>query len=319
MIVDGHMHVFDRPAIPLGVRRAWARQAAGRRVVPVDPETIEPRVMLGQSDPEGTYTIAAFDHAGVDAGLVPVVDWTLIGELGPGDLTARAVHAWMGTLVERYPGRLWWCAGADPRHPDAREILDEALALPGWCGIKLYPAGGWALDDPAHAWLFEYARDLGAPLVVHTSPLGGDPLATGRSRPAEVGRAVQANPDLTWVFAHAGYDAWWAEACDIASGWWHVYLDLSLWQGVADRSVDELRHRVGIARSRVGAHRLIFGSDIGHGPGSDPDGVQLARWIDQFRSLAEPRCGEPPVLSAEELDLAMAANASRLYGIPGAP
>lgn len=314
MLVDGHMHVFDRPAIPFGVRMAWARQAAGRRAAAVDPATIEPRVMLGQSDPDGSFTAAAFRHAGVDAGLVPVVDWSLIGELGPGDMTIREVHRWMGRLHGTSDGALRWCAGADPRHPDAAAILDEALALPGCCGIKIYPAGGWQIDDPAHRWLFGYARERQLPVVVHTSPLGGDPLATGRSRPSEVGKAVQAHPDVAWVFAHAGHDAWWAEACDIANGWWRVYLDLSLWQGVADRDTAEFRHRVSIARARAGAHRLIFGSDIAHGPGSDPDGTLLARWIDQFRSLAEPYGGAPSVFAAEELELVMAANAAALYG-----
>lgn len=312
-VVDGHMHVFDRPAIPLGVRRAWARQAAGRRRDEVDPETIEQRVMLGQSDPDGVCTIGAFDRAGVAAGVVPVVDWSLVGELGPGDMTIREVHAWMATLAKRHTGRLVWCAGLDPRHVDALQIADEALVSTGCVGIKIYPAAGWAIEDPVHSWVFELARERDVPVVVHTSPLGGDPLAPHRSRPSVVGLAVQAHPDLSWVFAHAGYDAWWAEACDIANGWWRVYLDLSLWQGVADRDMAELRRRVSIARDRVGAHRLIFGSDIPHGSRSDPDGALLARWVDQFMSLGERSDGQPAILGAEELELAMSGNADRLY------
>lgn len=312
-IVDGHMHVFDRPAIPLGVRRAWARQAAGRRHHDVDPENIEPRVMLGQSDPTGTITLAAFDRAGVETGVVPVVDWSLIAESGPEDFTIRQVHSWMAELADTHRGRLAWCAGLDPRHPDAEKIAEDALSLTGSVGFKLYPAAGWALDDPAHSWVFGFVRERDVPVVVHTSPLGGDPLATHRSRPSIVGVAMQAHPDLTWVLAHAGHDAWWAEACDIANGWWRVYLDISLWQEVADRDVKEFRYRVAIARRRAGAHRLVFGSDIAHGPSSDPEGEKLERWIDQCMALAEPFAGEPPILSVEELELLMHANARRLY------
>ena len=112
--------------------------------------------MLGQSDPDGSFTAAAFRHAGVDAGLVPVVDWSLIGELGPGDMTIREVHRWMGRLHGTSDGALRWCAGstASRRRRDPR----RGAALPGCCGIKIYPAGGWQIGDPAHRWLFGYAH-----------------------------------------------------------------------------------------------------------------------------------------------------------------
>ncbi len=58
----------------------------------------------------------------------------------------------------------------------------------------------------------------------------------------------------------------------------------------------------------------MFGSDIIRGPGEDPDGVDLERWVDQFQSLAAPYEGQPPVLSTEQLALAMAGTAAELYG-----
>lgn len=314
-IVDGHIHVLDASWVPEGVRRAWARQAAGRRHPERDPDDLYERVSQGQSDPEGELTVAALDRCGVAAAVIPVVDWTIVGRPCGTHLPIRDLHRRNHELGQRWPGRLFHCAGLDPRHPDAAAIAEEAERSP-WCvGTKLYPAAGWQLEDPDHAWVFARAEEAGRPLVVHTSPLGGDPLVTPNSRPAALAPLLARHPEVTWVFAHAGFEAWWAEAVDIASGWRRVFLDVSLWQGTAARDHAEFRRRMAVAVERVGAHRIIFGSDIIRGPHADPDGAALARWIDWFCALAEPWKGEPAVLSHDELELALAGSAIDAYGL----
>jgi predicted TIM-barrel fold metal-dependent hydrolase len=314
-IVDGHVHILDPSWIPEGMRRAWARQGAGRRHPERDPEALLGRVAQGWRDPDGTLTIAAWDRAGVAGGVAPVVDWTIVGAPCGEHLPIRELNARNAELARRHRGRYWFCAGIDPRHHDARTILDEALELDGCVGIKLYPAAGWDLADPAHDWVYQVAHERGVPIVVHTAALGGDPLVTPASRPAALAPVMARHPEVTWVLGHAGFEAWWLEAVDVATGWRRAFLDLSLWQHVAARDLRELRARVRVAVERVGAHRIIFGSDIIRGPGEDPDGSRLVQWIEWFRSLAEPFDGDPPVLSAEELELAMAGSAALAYGI----
>ncbi|MER6169824.1 amidohydrolase family protein [Streptosporangium sp. NPDC001681] len=315
LVVDGHMHILDASWLPEGLRRAWARQAAGRTHPERDPADILCRVGKGQSDPDGSLTIAAFDTAGVAAGVMPVVDWTIVGRPAGEHLPIRDLHARCQSLADAAPGRLFFCAGIDPRHPDAAQILEHAAGMGNCRGVKLYPAAGWALADPAHSWLFERLVEMGLPAVVHTSPLGGDPLQTVRSRPAEVAALLARYPTLTVVFAHAGIEAWWAEALDSATGWQRAYLELSLWQRCAFADYAEFRRRVARMRSQLGAHRLVFGSDIIRGTKEDPRGEELVTWIDRVISLAEPFGGEPPVLSAEELALFLAANAVRVFDL----
>lgn len=312
-VVDAHTHIHDVDWIPANVRLAWARQAAGRSVRRRDPADILPRVMRGQSDPDAALTIAAFDRAGVDAGVVPMVDWSMVVDPPGGHVPMGEQHALMADLASARAGRIWWLAGIDPRRPDAEADLDAAVGAAGCVGLKLYPAHGWVLDDPTHDWLLAAAFERDLPVMVHTSPLGGDPLVTPLSRPSAVIGSVARRPTMTWVFGHAGFEAWWLEACDLAAGWQNVYLDLSMWQKLARRDVGELRRRVAVLRERVGAHRLLWGSDTLRGSVTDPDGAQLAWWLDCFRSLAEPAGGSPPVLSAEELELAVGGNAERLY------
>ncbi|WP_185996690.1 amidohydrolase family protein [Nocardioides campestrisoli] len=314
-VVDAHMHVWDATWLPEGLRMAWARQGAGRRLPERTPEEVFPRVAVGQSDPDASLTMAAFDRAGVSAGVIPVVDWTIVGAPGGQHLPVRQLNARYEEVCAANEGRLWFCGALDPRHPDAREIFEAAVQHPHLRGFKLYPAAGWDLTDPAHRWFVEgiLERDLTA--VVHCSPLGGDPLEVRRCRPAEVAALLAQHPTLRTSFAHAGIEAWWAEALDCATGWQHAYLELSLWQRVALDDYAEFRRRVRRMRDQVGPHRLVFGSDIIRGPKEDPDGAHLAQWVELARGLAEPWQGQAPVLSADELDLFLTGNAVRLFDL----
>lgn len=315
LVIDAHLHVWDASWLPEGLRLAWARQGAGRRLPERDPQEILAHVSRGQSDPEARLTMAAFDRAGVKAGVVPVVDWTVVGAPAGEHLPIASLNARYEQLCDEHEGRLYFAAGLDPRHADARALFEAAAAHPHCRGVKLYPAAGWDLRDPDHAWLFEALRERDLPVVVHCSPLGGDPLQTIRSRPAEIGALLAAYPTLRVSFAHAGIEAWWAEALDCATGWQHAYLELSLWQRLAQRDYPEFRRRVRLMKEQIGAHRLVFGSDIIRGPREDPEGDELVRWISMVRDLAAPYDGGAPVLSAEELGLLLAGNAVRLFDL----
>lgn len=315
LVIDAHMHVWDPSWLPEGLRLAWARQGAGRRFPARDPQDLLPRVATGESDPDAAMTMRAFDRAGVAAGLIPVVDWTIVGRPVGEHLPIDRFNRQYEELCALHEGRLFFAAGIDPRHDNARELFEESIVHPHCRGVKLYPAAGWDLRDPAHAWLFDALVERELPAVIHCSPLGGDPLQTIRSRPAEVAALLAQHPTLRVSFAHAGIEAWWAEALDCATGWQHAYLELSLWQRLAARDYREFRHRVRLMRDQLGAHRLVFGSDIVRGVKHDPEGEDLARWVDMARGLAAPYEGEPAVLSPEELTLFVADNAVRLFDL----
>lgn len=315
LVIDAHMHVWDSSWLPEGLRMAWARQGASRRHPDRCPNEVFGHVAVGQSDPDAALTVAAFDRAGVAAGIVPVVDWTIVGRPAGEHLPIGELNECYEKLSTTHQDRLFFCAGLDPRNPNARELFEEALAHPHCRGMKLYPAAGWDLRDPAHAWLFEALVERELPAVIHTSPLGGDPLQVIRCRPAEVAALTATYPTLRVTYAHAGIESWWSEALDCATGWQHSYLELSLWQRVALNDYADFRGRVRRMRDQIGAHRLIFGSDIIRGPRHDPAGDELVQWISMVRDLAAQYAGTPPVLSDEELGLFLSGNAIRLFNL----
>lgn len=313
-VVDAHAHIMDRAWIPEPVLRAWARQAGGRRLNPRPFEEILSRVMVGQSDPDGIRTMAAFQHAGVDAGVFPFVDWSVIGGGDPEAPRMDAILRHVESVAARHPGVFWYLAGIDPRRPDAKDTL-TALDQPHCVGVKLYPAAGWDITDERHQWLIAAAAARDVPMMVHTSPLGGDPLVTPLSRPAALMSTIARYPRATWVFAHAGFEAWWLEAVDLAQGWQRTVLDISMWQRVAFRDYAEFRRRMAVLIGRLGAHRVLFGSDILRGERTDPDGAELAQWVDRMLALGEPFQGADPICSNEQLALMMGENARRVYAL----
>lgn len=265
-------------------------------------------------DPTAALTLAAMKRANVDASVVPVVDWTIVGLPSEDHPSIQELNSLYSSLHTRHPQKLFHCCGVDPRHPQARQILESALAEPGCCGVKLYPAAGWIADDPSHLWIWQLLAERGVPVVVHTGSIGGDPLNTPLSRPAALASILAAFPTITLVFAHAGYEAWWQEALDIAHGWQSTYLELSLWFELAERDYSTFRSRVGTMVDRLGAHRILWGSDLLRGP-EDPDGARLQRCVELFAGLGEPYAGAPAILSGEQTEQIMGLVANEIFGL----
>lgn len=314
-IIDAHMHVLDPGWVPLRVREAWARAAAAGRV-DATTERLLPRVLKRHADPDAEVTVKAFDSCGVSFGIAQIVDWTLLGEGGGEHLEIRELHQHYEHLATTHENRLYYSAGIDPRHKHAKASLEAAVDESHCVGIKLYPAAGWDIDDPSFDFLFDLARTRSLPLVVHTSPLGGSPLSTENSRPSRLARRMAAYPDVIFVMAHAGFEAWWIEAADIASGFGNAVVDISLWSQLADRDPIEFRKRMAVLIEKVSPLRILFGSDDFRGKGHDPEGKDLSRWIDQCQDLAAGYRGEKPVLAEEAMEWLMCGNATRVFMSP---
>ena len=219
--------------------------------------------------------------------------------------------------------------------------LDVALAsmadvaarhqLAAW-KVYTHAPGGWFLDDhdpsvaAVGAPFLQAARDTGVPIVaVHKGLSGGNPFAS----PVDIGPAASANPDLTFLVYHSGFEAAVpegpydpdgggvdrlvrsvADAGIGADG--NVYAELgSTWRTVMG-DPDQAAHVLGKLLVAFGPERILWGTDsIWYG--SPQDQIAAFRAFEITPSFQE-RFGYP-ALSPEVKRRILGRNAIDLFGI----
>jgi len=196
----------------------------------------------------------------------------------------RQCHDAVADLARRYPGRFRGIACPNPHLPgtqfedEVRRCIEEL----GFVGLKLHPFGHATNPLGTHGRrVFETARKLGVPVMVHTGP--GIPWTL----PSLLFPIARDNPDLRIVVAHAGHNMLAAEAGLLAESCPNVYLEPS-WVG---------GHTVLHWVRALGPHRVMFGSDHGENAA-----VELAK----YRSLG---------LSDAELSLVLGGTAGAVFGL----
>ena len=136
----------------------------------------------------------------------------------------------------------------DPRVQDAATTLKE-YAQRGSRGIKLHPVlDHFSLLDPRLGPIMESAEELRLPVMVHT---GWRPTGSVR----DVGELARRHPDIRFVVAHMK-EEWGVNRrlshIEVAESRANVWLECSY---------AEHPRRIGEAVRRLGADRILFGSD----------------------------------------------------------
>lgn len=212
------------------------------------------------------------DEAGVDRAVVmTIVDAPALRPEALDELAETCASA---------GGRLYPFARVHPWYERAPELLARALDELGYRGVKLHGVSTLAHpgEEPV-ARLLRIAAERGAPVMFHS---GDDPFTT----PWELADAARAVPDATVVLAHIGGYGHTEDAIAVAEALPNVYLDTSAMP---------YPRAIGAAVRRLGADRVLFGSDA---PGC-PVPLELAKV-----RLAG--------LTDRQLELVLGANALRL-------
>ncbi|MQA81646.1 MAG: amidohydrolase family protein [Streptosporangiales bacterium] len=307
-VVDAHVHVYDEGFWPArwfdSVAHRWAHQPLERR----DPEIVRPRIESGMADPDGSNLIAQMDTAGIDKAVILTLDWELgIGE--PSKVSIEQIHERYHNMVELHGDRLVAFAGIDPRRDNAVELLEWAVQRLDMRGLKVYPPAGFYPYDTRLYPLYERCQAWGLPVVIHT----GTTIAMLRPRfanPLGVQDVQIDFPKLTIWMAHAGFPWWWDEAVSVAETSASTYLELSNWEEEAYQHEERVIRRIADARDRIGAHRILFGTDHFSGPryrGED----KLVSWTRWVSGLSERAARYGVEFSDEEVGLILGGNAER--------
>ncbi len=207
-------------------------------------------------------------------------------------------NTWICELVEPYEQLVPFVAADPVALPGERGAahLRDMVENHGARGIKLHPPlQDFHVSDRRMWPVYEACQELEVAVVSHSGPAsGGEPYA----EPHAFAGMLEAFPRLTTVVAHMG-GATWGQALELARRYPNAYFDcceVIEWCGAPSAPSDrELAQLI----SDIGADRVMMGSDF--------------PWYDLDRQVE--RVMELPVLSREEKEGVLGANAERILGL----
>ncbi|HJY95134.1 MAG TPA: amidohydrolase family protein [Streptosporangiaceae bacterium] len=210
-VVDAHMHV---PRLST-VSSAWMQWA-----LDYGADSGWQTVFDAGGDPDPARLDALLDAEGVDAAL-------LFAEYSPGATGIQPVEDLL-PLIAHNPGRYRLVANVNPllHHPPAAEA-ERQLNL-GAVAVKIHPVhGAFQVDRDDLYPVYDLCAERGVPVIVHTGgsifpgsqPEAGDPTL--------MSPVIADFPGVTFVLAHGGRGAWYADAARMALACGNVWLDLA--------------------------------------------------------------------------------------------
>jgi uncharacterized protein len=153
---------------------------------------------------------------------------------------------------KRYPDRLIPYARINPHASNAAALLEEAIVDLGMKGLKIHQESVTAnAHHKAVVSLVKKAAEFHAPTLFHS---GDEPL----SLPQQFTRLAEEAPEATIILAHMGGYHHTDDAIRVCEKYDNL---------LVDTSACPYPHKIKEAVERLGAHRVLFGSD---GPGCNP-------------------------------------------------
>ena len=181
----------------------------------------------------------------------------------------RELHNRIKTFVDGHKGDYYGLASINP-HFDPDEYHAEAVRCIrelGFVGLKITPIAHACHPASRDAYfVYETARELGVPVMVHTG--AGAPFAD----PAQLYKPLKDFPDVKLVIAHGGLDAMHTQAILMAKLCDNAFLEPS-W--VSTVSLNNMKQQ-------LGAEKIMFSSDT-----LNNVAVELTKYRYVFRTDAE--------------------------------
>ena len=350
-VIDAHTHIWTGtpgksyfpPRQNWHICMSWAYatgSGAGAPPFKKDPARLMQKQELRISDPTGEYTVAGMDAAGIDAGIVYTIDYDFVfGQ--PSGMTVDEKHEKAAELQRRYPGRLLCTAGVDPRRLNAFEIYKRAVEVHGLRGLKLVPAGGFYAWDDMLTPFYEYSLDNGQPVFFCTEVSRGSYRYTRFQEPVHISDMTHDFPDLEVVLCHSGwpYTYWFEQCLNAGASNPNVYLQIDhwvhgwgygdvpgklRWERSAVNDEELIVAMLSRAKTAVGAHRMMFGSDAMTGPAyTDPAksawGFGLGNLVQWWRDLPTTAAKYGYSWTADEVDLVLGRTAAHVMALKRDP
>ena len=285
-LIDVHRHLWDFGWFPpshLPTLNGAAMRRTGRTWEDMAPRVKQSPVMDGT----GTYAMEEMEHYGIDFANVLCLDWGMAyGPAEDNQVNVEEFHRKTAEAVARYPGRMSWFAGVDPRRPRSVAIFEDMVKNHGAVGLKVYPPNGYQANDERCFPMYEKAIELDVPVLIHT---GGNIWAW----PEWVELVARRYPDLRIMMGHVNLQfpfetgAYW-RGLMAARGKRNVWLDICDWQvlgAVSDENLPQLMKVLRVFFDTMGHERIVWGTDL---PMVGSRARSLTeRWVDLAKNLPE--------------------------------
>lgn len=185
-------------------------------------------------------------------------------------------NEWTCEMSRRYP-RLVAFIGLDPTMSGEELVAEiEARREEGARGIKLHPPNQRFFPNDRRLWpAYERAQELGLPIIFHSGAFALGPGHSDFAHPRHFPEVLAAFPELTVVMAHMAFGDF-AACADLARAYANVSFDCCYVINGTEKSPALDDEAAAAALRRVGAERVMFGSDY---PWFDPvlDSARIQR------------------------------------------
>jgi predicted TIM-barrel fold metal-dependent hydrolase len=249
-------------------------------------------------------TLEAIHQAGVDKGVIVnlVNHSTLNSQEFEGAITQgekmEASNKWVCGIAKKHKELIPYI-GVDPSILDTADMIRHIKVMKekhGAKGVKVHGVHQkFFMHDDRMMPIWKTCADLDLPVIAHAGP---ERLGEKFTEPHAFAPLLEALPDLKVVLAHMGGGTW-KQLREISERFSNAFFDISEiieWTG-APRAPTDLE-LVNIILD-VGPERVMMGSDF--------------PWYDIDHTIN--RVMELPVLSKDQKDEILGANAARILGI----
>ena len=192
--------------------------------------------------------LAIMDGNGIDS-IVTCAPYSSIGK----DRTYDDANRFLAESMSEAPERIIGFLRVNPHlREHALRSIEDGVKNQGFKGVKVHPRNeAFAINSEELAFpIAELASKLNVPILIHT----GEPDTYGFAQPTLVGDLADSFPDLTLIIGHMGKRLYEDAIC-VARWFDNIILETSF------RSHRDIARAV----KRVGANRVVYGSDMPFG------------------------------------------------------
>lgn len=197
--------------------------------------------------------------AGVSETVLLIIDTGF--SLGEPSFSLEEIFEMHHKIKKRWPDRIKVFAGIDPRRGEkGQDLFKKGVFEYGFCGLKLYPPMGYAMNDKALDFYYSICNKYKLPVLIHTGPSNPD-LKNDLAHAHYSIEVAKSFIDINFILAHAGFNLD-REQMKVMASLPNVFFDISGFQTVVnDRNIFSSetfskREVIDLLNSKI-----LFGSD----------------------------------------------------------